>query len=426
MRHDRLGLIFAIYASLGFSASAAERDFEFVAGISQDGLWEGWTPTSHSLVRNLDSLVGLGFEAGHRALDLDDASPLARGIYLASGGVLMTMFNRANAIYFGHEGAHFQFAHQYGRHWHRFIDHDTGRVIPFARGYLNSLLHGVVGGTASSRREGDPDLDPIDTMWANNAGVNWQMAHSENILRQRILRGQGRLTDAIPFMFNRGYMAFYSARDMQLSDSEHGDFVEYGEWMRESQGIDNPVEKISAISFLAMFASPGFLNSTYAFQDYVQDGDLTYDPFWIHIGRDVKLSWDIPTYAGPVNFTLAPTIYLSDHDRLAGKIGARAAMIGLGYEFAAFGEAVDEPVFYAAADFNTISASWEISGGSDGLYSNLGMTYWLGDHVGAKISYLHSEGDSLRGHRNLPQGGDLIWAGFSFDFGKPMKPRRKR
>lgn len=393
-------------------------------------LWESYTPSSHHLVSSLDAIGGRLFEKGHHAFGLDRKGPMARIAYMLTGGLALTSFVRANSIYFGHEGAHFQFADADGKSHHVFTDHDTGAAMSWGHAYLNAFKHGVVGGTARSWSEDDLDPsqslsreDRIRSMWSNNAGVNWQMAHSERVMRRDLLRGEGRASDAVGQLYNRGYMSFYALRDVGKDDTDSGDFVEYGGWLEEAAGVDDPVEKIAIISLLSMIASPGILDYSRYLNGYVETGDLAYEPFGIDIGPGRKISWDIPNYAAPMSYTIAPTLYMRDEGSMAANIGADAVLLGAGHEFSVMGESAQESVIHLGADYGRTVVSLELAGGGDGLYASIGMNHHLGHSIGLQMDFMHAEGETMHGMRNLPQGGDLVWLGFVVDFGRGSRGR---
>ncbi|MFG6080467.1 hypothetical protein ACEUZ9_001071 [Paracoccus litorisediminis] len=406
--------ILLITTALGIPSASLAEGGDMAFSVAGDGLWNAYAPASHSLVSSLDNMGAMAFELGHDRLGMAERDANARLTYLATAGLALAFFNRANSIFFGHEGSHFHFAHLTGRTEHRFVDHDDQSTVSYLDAYMRSLWSGQTKASAASKSPDASASDPVEIMWANNAGVNWQMAHSEIVMRENLLAGEGRITNAMPYLYNRFYPSFYALRDLK-NDDDSGDLIDFRDWLESQHGEKDSLEKIATYSLIAMLASPATIDAATAGQDYVYGGELSYRPFGIDMGQGASLSWDIPTYANAMNFTIVPTVYLRSQGALADKFGADSVVLGAGIEFAVLGEDAQELSAYGAARWGKLSGEVELAAG-DGSYASLGLSYEVSDILSLDLAAMHADGASLRGKRNLPQGGDQVWLGLSVNF----------
>jgi len=410
---------FMALALLAQPAFADGERFSLTSAMIADGdaRWETYTPASQDLMSSLNGLGAEAFVKGHEMLGLANGSKTDRLLYLSTAGLAYMAFTRANSIIIGHEMAHWQTAHAFGRDQHEFRNHGDRKPVSFGKAYLRALLTGHAKASASSWSS-DPghELTETERSWANNAGVNWQTAYAERHLRENLMRGYTTVPGAMDYMINKGYFFFYAARDLSKDDNKPGDFNDFSRHLKERHGVDNAKETIAAVSLVSLLASPSFHSATKSFSSYVATGALHQREATYRIGEGLSYSWDIPNYANADSYTVAPTLYaVLEGDRAAG-LHAKRAVIGVAFEKDILGDTVNEVTLSADLDFGVTDVSLDMTFGSGGHYADLRLSREVSKRLGLEFGLADSSGDTMRGKRTFPTDGTHAWAGISLRF----------
>ena len=118
-------------------------------------------------------------------LDMDESTPLARGLYLATVGQVVFRASWANSL-LAHEYAHFANSHRFGLINHDFRDGVSGEIFGWGEAWRRTFIKFEVGAPAtSSPIDGsfDSDLFAEKGIETALAWLNWQMQYSGKRVR---------------------------------------------------------------------------------------------------------------------------------------------------------------------------------------------------------------------------------------------------
>lgn len=372
---------------------------------------------AQQVVGTMNAAGSAAVRYGHEALSLDEAGPLARGLYTLTAYQALVRFHWANSIYFGHEGSHFATAHQFGLDEHYFRDDESGERLSNFDAYRNIFLNMEVGGPAVSSgsilHEQDENYRKAGIM-ATTSGVNWQIDYSERWLREALAFGGKDAFDAPEFVMNRLYFTSYALGDILRKDSGDttGDFQKWARHMEEKghSGSDT-LEKAAALSFASNLLSPQLWSAAHSVGKYIVNGE-TRGYVGTSTGSDSSFTWDVPHFLNASSMTLAPTAYWSpglqdDRYRLS---------LGAGLEVPAFGEADPELRLSATGRWDQLSYDTTLALGQDGAYSEASMNYHLTDGLALNLGAAIGRGETLQQSRDMPAADAATWAGIQFNF----------
>lgn len=366
-------------------------------------------------VGTLNAAGSAAVRYGHEALGLDEAGPLARGLYTATAYQALLRFQWANSLYFGHEGSHFARAHHFGLGEHYFRDTETGERLSGWDAYRNIFLNLEVGGPAVSSGHIDHDQDYDENgIMATAVGLNWQMDYSEHWLRQALSFQDKDAFDAPEFFMNRLYFMGYATGDiLRRKDGDTtGDVFKWARHM-ESEGFsgDNTLEKVAAYSAIANVLSPQFWNAAGSIGTYIANGDAGSD-FALTETSAGSYGWDIPHYLNRSSMTVAPTFYWAPKTSKPDE----ALLFGAGIELPVLGEADPELRLSATGRHEKISYDTTLALGGAGAYTEASVNYHLGDNFALNFGGALGRGETLGQARQMPAEDAAAWAGVQFNF----------
>jgi hypothetical protein len=368
--------------------------------------WDDMGYRARDIVEAGEHIGSTVAEAGHNLLGLDYASPQARILYLGTAGLLNMRFQQANAIMFGHEYIHFQFHDLEGRPDHYFYNFDTNEELDFSEAYLNTLIWGGPKATATSRgNSGRDELPSEQSIMRTAAGVDWQMQYSERWVQKSLMNRQSVFS--MPgYLGNRTKLGMYALSD-SLSDTGvvTGDVNKVAAHY-SSLGHETDAGDIALWGLAASALSPMTWNSFSALNSYVEYGDLEMqDPFFT-LANGLRLTWDIPQYLNADGMTLAPMAYTETD----------FGVIGIGMEIGVIGDSAPETNISYMHDFGKTDVAAHITWAETGSHLELEAGYELIQALSLEGRFSASAGDTLRGVRNNPTGGETLYAGISFHF----------
>ncbi|EPX76781.1 hypothetical protein [Salipiger mucosus] len=366
--------------------------------------WTHQGQRAQTIVENAKYLGVTAAEKLHYKLGLDEKGPKARAGYAAIASLLEFQFQTANAIFFGHEYAHFQTRDYFGFPDHYFYNTETAEEVDGLDLYVK-LLFGSNPATAMNVGAYN-GKDPGKTILTKSAGLNWQMNYSEEWVRRGLRSGGNRFFASAGYLNNRAKMFGYAMSD---EDGDPGNLVGDVEFIshhfQNNLGIDTSISDIRMYSGLSLLASPTTWSVVQGFSDYAMTGDLKMkDPFFE--AGPVPFTWDIPSYLNAENMTLAPTAYF-DID---------GYVVGAGIETPVIGEGDDEYTLSIGKNWDSFFVEAEHTFAPDGGHTEIEAGYDFNDHFGVEVRHMTSSGQSYRGDRNNLYGEDVTFAGINVRF----------
>ena len=366
-------------------------------------------------VGTLNAAGSAAVRYGHEVLGLDEAGPLARGLYTATAYHALLRFHWANSLYFGHEGSHFARAHHFGMREHYFRDSETGERLSNWDAYQNIFLNLEVGGPAVSSGEIDDDEHYGEHgIMGTAAGLNWQMDYSEHWLRQAWSFQDKDAFDAPEFFMNRLHFMGYATGDIirREDGNTSGDVFKWARYMEEKGFSDeNTLEKVAAYSAVANLLSPGFWHAAGAVGAYIGSG-VTETGSALKTTAVGSYGWDIPHYLNRSSMTVAPTLYWVPETT-----GAKDTFLfGAGLELPVIGEADPELRLSATGRHGSISFDTTLALADGGAYAEASVNYHLDDNFALNLGGALGRGETLGQARQMPASDAAAWAGGQFSF----------
>jgi hypothetical protein len=414
-----LSIVSTLALAVGSNASAAGVTVNNMMATEGDEFWKNYTYISRDTVQSLNEAGSSLTEAGHHALNLDEAGSLARLGYAFTAGQINSRFQWANSLFFGHEGSHFQHAHRFGFNEHSFVSDDTGDEISYWDAYWRIFTKGEVGGPAqSSGSNVDWDLYASEGIEASLAGLNWQMGHSENWIRDAAEPGAKNAFDSTDFFLNRMYLTAYAYGDAQRykkTGDQGGDVYKYAKHLTSATDAPDTLKDIAVYGLAASLLSPVFWQSAGAINEYVANGTTDFNMrfYPTNVGG---VTWDIPQFMNKDAFTVAPTIYLNAAPSLSGSVGAEKLLVSASYETAVIGETDPEMRVTVTGNWGSLGADVGVSGNSEGRFLEAEAYYNFTESFAVNAGAAISDGTTLRGKRNMPTSDNAAWAGVRFSF----------
>lgn len=365
--------------------------------------WEKMGYRARDIVSSGEHIGARVTESGHHLLGLDSASPQARAIYLATAGFVNLRFQQANAIMFGHEYMHFALADLMGRQDHYFRTED-GDELDFSEAYFNTLIWGGPGApaTSSGSRNG---FAPDKTIMKTAIGVDWQMQYSERWVQRALLDGQSFF--ALPgYIANRTKLTTYAFSDSVVErDGVQGDITKVAD-RYTALGHDTDAGDIALWGLVGTALSPTTWQAYLSSRDYIEFGALDMrDPFF-NLDNGLRFTWDVPQYLNAEAMTLAPMLYADTGH----------GIVGIGSEFAVIGDANSEVNLAYLQDFGKTDVGVNLTWADTGTHIEVEAGYELLSAVSLEARFAATAGETLRGFRNNPAGGEVLYGGVSFRF----------
>lgn len=407
----------AIIAIAGITSSAAIAGPTVELNTFMIGDWDDVQGTygyaANGIVNTSESVGGSLVMAGHDALSLDDASPLGRLGYLLTAGQLNARAQWATSTLFGHEYAHFQAAHRFGRTEHYFPDNEGGRLST-AEAYWNVFSTGEVGSPATSTGVGSAPSG----IATSNAGLNWQMNYSESWLRDQMLNNDKTVFDTSNFFLNRIYFSAYfagAANEAFGSSTSNSDPSKFARHMERKHGEENALDRATKYAIVANLVSPSFWQVGRSWNAYVLESDRDAPAFEMSFAAG-SITWDVPHYLSDDSMTLAPIVYWTPSAEMREFAQADDLTIGVGFESAVMGSASQEARLTIDARWDNITLASTTALGADGAFQEIEAGYAVTENTSFTAGLAKASGDTLRASRNLPGQDAAAWAGVKWTF----------
>jgi hypothetical protein len=368
--------------------------------------WDDMGYRARDIVESGEHIGATIAESGHNLLGLDYASPEVRALYFGTVGLLNFRFQQANAIMFGHEYIHFQFHDLEGRPDHYFYNFDTGEEIDFQEAYINTLIWGGPKATATSRgNSGRDDLPSDQRIMRTASGVDWQMQYSERWVQKSLMNPQ--TVFSMPgYLGNRSKLLTYALGDSIRDEGAVSGDINKVAAHYTSLGHETEASDIALWGMVGTALSPLTWNSIFGMKEYVDYGTVEMkDPFF-SLDNGLRLTWDIPQYLNADGMTLAPMLY-TDTD---------FGVIGVGMEVAVIGDSAPETNVTYLRDFGKADMGLNVTWAETGSHIEMEAGYELIQAVSLEGRFAASAGETLRGQRNNPTGGETIYGGIAFHF----------
>lgn len=390
-----VGAAFALQATAG----SITLDPQFLAGIELD-------EAPHLTLDLVGSLNGAAADialAFHERLDLGQASPQARMMYLASGGLAAYHFQRATSIVFGHEGAHFHTAGINGRGEHEFATEDGVRISLW-EAFGEALKSGHVGGLAFSGSADGHVSTEDELMRANNAGLNWQSDYADRMLRQGFAFGEHNVFSSADYLLNRNYWARYALKDQRKdrAPGRGGDPQDLAEHLEAEHGASDALDSMVMWSVASALLSASNYQAMLAMTDYVKDGSTGL--------FDGKMTWSISNYGYDDSFSVAPVLQVRGKKEGSTWFG--------GFETSVIGEDWAELHLGGTRALERMNIEAAVTIGEDAGLIEIGAERHFGENYGARIwaALPVGSGETRRGMRLTPENEPVVSTGLVFRF----------
>lgn len=432
--HDRLEFpvlkvsLIPLFTLVGLNAGIAAADprgidITTLTFASEDARWEGYHYASQHDVSSITDTVTWGLEAGHKALSLDTATPLQRGLYYLTAGQIGARPTVAANVVLGHEYAHFQHARRFGYDTH-YLSEDTAegrREIDLGEALWHSFLNIEIGGPAVSSRSdlsyALPEALEDRTVMKSLGGLNWQMDMSEKTYREALFTGELSPFESPAHIFNRIYTLSYSIGGFTNLNGTNGngDAEKFFAHLSDDVGVKDAAEKVIAVAILSNLFSPYFFDTQSAVTAYLSEGTLKSEPgMWeTQIGQ---VSWDIPQYFNYRNMSVAPTIYWHPSKTTRFPTNTDTFQLGLGLDTPVIGTGDPELRGYATICRDQMTLDTGVYANQNGYFGDIEITYQAADHMSLTLGLAGGNGETMQEERALPLGGPIAWIGSRITF----------
>ncbi len=369
------------------------------------GFWRHNTERSQTIVRSGEYLGAKMMETVYsKVAGQSDAVQL---FVMMGAGFANYRYQTANAIMFGHEHAHFAMADHLGLGNHYFTSNASGREFSFSEGYLNTLMGGGPGGPATSGGTYDPTIPARERINMSMAGVNWQMAYSEDWVQRNMAAGGMSFFTYPGFLTNRSQTLLYTLNDMNSDVGPvPGDMYKVADHFQREGYTDDALQDIVSYSLLSNILSPAYWRFFQSMNDLNKHGILkSRDPFFEAAG--LRFNWDVPHYFNVNGMTLAPVVYLD----------TKFGILGFQVEDAVIGDVETEYTASISTEYRQLYGSAYYSfNGAGGSHLETRAGYSLNTAVDLELRHMSSSGDTLKGSRNNYTGMSLTYVGMNIRF----------